>query len=487
VIANPVLVGAVTILVVVVAVFLAYNANAGLPFVPTFELEANVPNGAQLVPGNEVREGGHRIGVVSDISPRTDARTGVAGATLRLKLDKDVAPIPADTAVRIRPRSALGLKYVELQRGTSKDTLADGSTITVGEEALAPELQEFFNIFDERTRENSQRNLVGFGDALAARGTSLNLALEAFPRFLGATPPVMDVLARPGTRLARFFSELGDAARVTAPVAGRMADGFAAGAATFRAMSEDPGSLKATIAESPSTLAVGTSALRGTRPFLHSLAQVSADLRGAAAEVRRSSPAITVALRSGVAPLRGMPALNERLDGSFAALTTLARSPGSDTGVGGLVETMGILAPLSRYLGPYQTVCNYWNYSWTLLSDHMTDQDQTGTVERIRVKNAGPATGLGSFGQAFPAPTLHAQAYGAAIDDHGRADCETGQRGFPRHLAEGIDDNFPIAGDSVTPGLQGPTFAGRDRVPAGQTYSAEPEGAPKIRVSEVEK
>ena len=58
VLANPVLVGAVTILVVVVAVFLAYNANAGLPFVPTFELKANVPSGAQLVPGNDVREGG---------------------------------------------------------------------------------------------------------------------------------------------------------------------------------------------------------------------------------------------------------------------------------------------------------------------------------------------------------------------------------------------------------------------------------------------
>jgi hypothetical protein len=35
VVASPVLVGAVTTLVVVVAVFLAYNANAGLPLVPT--------------------------------------------------------------------------------------------------------------------------------------------------------------------------------------------------------------------------------------------------------------------------------------------------------------------------------------------------------------------------------------------------------------------------------------------------------------------
>jgi virulence factor Mce-like protein len=489
VLANPVLVGAVTILVVVVAVFLAYNANNGLPFVPTFELKANVPNGAQLVPGNDVREGGHRIGVVSEITPRTDKKTGAVGATLLLKLDADAAPIPADTAIRIRPRSALGLKYVELQRGSSKVTLTDGSSITVGEEALAPELQQFFNIFDAKTRKNAQRNLLGFGDAFAARGPAINEAIETFPRFLKSAVPVMNTLAEPDTQLGRFFSELGDAARIAAPVAQRMADGFGYGADTFGALSRDPGALKQTIAESPATLAVGTRALATSRPFLRSLAATSSDLRGAAAELRTSSPAITRALRSGVQPLQQLPALNRRLTKSFHALRDLGSSPGATTGVGGLSETMGLLTPLTRYLGPYQTVCNYWNYSWTLLADHINDQDQTGTVERIRVKQAkdDKTSALGSYGQAFPMPTLHAQIYGAAVGKNGEADCETGQRGFPRHLAAGIDDNFPIAGDSVTPGLQGPTYTGRARVPAGETYASEPEGSPKIRFSEVEK
>ena len=64
VVANPVLVGAVTTLVIVVAVFLAYNANNGLPFVPTRQLDVLVSNGANLVKGNEVRSGGFRVGVV---------------------------------------------------------------------------------------------------------------------------------------------------------------------------------------------------------------------------------------------------------------------------------------------------------------------------------------------------------------------------------------------------------------------------------------
>ena len=64
------LVGAVTVLVAIVAVFLSYNANSGLPFVPTYDLKANLPNAAQLVEGFEVRIGGARVGVVVEIEPK---------------------------------------------------------------------------------------------------------------------------------------------------------------------------------------------------------------------------------------------------------------------------------------------------------------------------------------------------------------------------------------------------------------------------------
>src|SRR5688572_27208818 len=94
IVANPVLVGAVTILVVVVAVFLAYNANNGLPFVPTRSILVETSSGSNLVVGNEVREGGYRIGVVEQISPAT-LPNGQTIARLRLKLDKTVGDIPA--------------------------------------------------------------------------------------------------------------------------------------------------------------------------------------------------------------------------------------------------------------------------------------------------------------------------------------------------------------------------------------------------------
>ena len=70
VVASPVLVGAVTVLIVIVGVYLAYNAHTGLPLVPTYEVKAQIPNGQKLVVGNEVRLGGFLVGSIKEIKPQ---------------------------------------------------------------------------------------------------------------------------------------------------------------------------------------------------------------------------------------------------------------------------------------------------------------------------------------------------------------------------------------------------------------------------------
>ena len=478
---NPVLVGAVTLLVTLVAVFLSYNANQGLPFVPTYQLETVVPDAHKLVEGNEVREGGFRIGIVSRIEPR-ELRDGTAGANLVLKLDQNAAPVPADSTMVIRPKSALGLKYVELQRGDAADTLPDGSSITVDETALAPELQQFFDIFDAETRRNVQRNLTGFGNAFAYRGVSINRALESLPGFLRSVVPVMRVLADENTRLERFFDELADAARVTAPVVDQMADGFRAGAQTFEALARDRPALQATIEKSPDTLAVGTRSLRAQRPFLNRFASLSDDLRSSARELRGAAPVLTGALRSGIEPLGQMPALNRRLATTLGVIEDVTSAPGVDIGLAGLNEMMVTLNPSLRYLGPFVTVCNYWNYWWTYLADHLTDEEQTGTIQRVQAKSVdGEQADFDNFGEPRPVEGLHIQSYGAAIDDQGNADCESGQRGYPRQLASGVPAQADLAVDPETPGNQGPTFTGRPKVLPTQTFSRDPERGPRIR------
>ena len=168
--ANPVLIGAATTLVIVVSVFLAYNANSGLPFVPTYSLKADVPSAAQLVKGNEVRLGGARVGVVDEITPR-QLPNGRVVARLSLKLETTVKPLPIDSKLLIRPRSALGLKYVEITRGTSAKGFADGGKVGLGNATPQPvEFDEVLSTFDDATRKAIRSNTLEFGDALAGRG-----------------------------------------------------------------------------------------------------------------------------------------------------------------------------------------------------------------------------------------------------------------------------------------------------------------------------
>ena len=507
IVANPVLVGAVTTLVIIVAVFLAYNANNGLPFVPTRQLNVVFSNGAQLVKGNEIREGGFRVGVVTDMVP-VRLRNGVVGADVELKLDKKVGALPVDSTFAIRPRSALGLKYLEITKGRSKKTFDDGATVPIGQSDVPVDLDQVFNMFDKPTRRAAQEDLQGFGDAFASRGLSLNDTIERLNPLLGHLAPVMSNLSDPNTNLRRFFKELGDAARVVAPVADVQARLFTTMADTFGAISKDPQALKDTIAKSPSTLAVSTDSLRAQRPFLADTAAWSRDLVPAAKELRRALPDVNGALEVGTPVLRRSTELNDELQSTMTALRDLAQDPATNAGLFGLNQTVGTLNPQIKFLGPYVTVCNYWNMWWTFLAEHFSESDPTGSTQRASVNGAAPQTnGIGAMGAAEPAAGegvlpgqtpqfLHGQPYGAAVDDNGNADCETGQRGYLKRLNTlGVKDPqtgqpFNIVTDPHTPGNQGPTYAkwinGRptglntDHVPAGETFTREPSTGPQL-------
>src|SRR4051812_1307482 len=250
---SPVLVGAITVLVVVVGVFLAYNANKGLPFVPTYDVNVHVPSGADLVVGNDVRVGGDRVGVVNEITP-VRAKNGNVSAILGLKLDKTVEPISNASRVIVRPRSALGLKYVEITPGSRGNALAAGDTLPLRQARPRPvEIDQVFNIFNRPTRKGIQNTLVGFGGGLAGRGADLNQAIAALRPLVDNLEPVARILASPDTQLARFFRSLERAAEEVAPVAEQQASLFKNLDTVFAALVPVKGDIQQFIRESPPT------------------------------------------------------------------------------------------------------------------------------------------------------------------------------------------------------------------------------------------
>ena len=491
--ASPVLIGAVTVLVAIVAVFISYSANTGLPFVPSYQLKAELPNGAKLVKGNEVRAGGFRVGIVEDIRSvrrRVDGEER-AIALLDLKLDKQVDPLSVDSTLSVRPRSALGLKYVELIPGRARRTFKDGDTIPLKNTGQgSPELEDVLSTFEPETRDDARKSLEGFGNSIAGRGEDINIVIRELEPFTRYLLPVMRNLSDPDTELRNFFPALGAAAAEAAPVAELQAKWFGDMATTFAAMSRDPEALRQTIEESPETLSAATESFRVQTPFLARFAAVSRDLQPGAAQLPRTLPLVNDALQAGVPAFRQTPELGEDVEDLFVAVEDLGDNPNTLLALRDLRKGVQLARPLLDFVAPYQTVCNYLVYFFNPLGTHQSAVVPGGTSQRILAKLAGTTQDntLGSTESTHPVdvPTdkdpqgspvqqsLHTQYGGPAVDSQGRADCQAGQTGYPDRLV--TNPRYPpdsssggftgggshVAVDPDTPGLAGGTFKSRE-------------------------
>jgi ABC-type transporter Mla subunit MlaD len=428
--ASPTMVGAVTTLIVIVAVFLAYNANNGLPFVPVYRVSVEVPNAARLTNNNEVRIGGHRVGVVESIEPvqsdqsqttaaadpnagqTTATDTGGVVAQLNLKLDKSAEPLPQDSIFRVRYRSSFGLKYLEIVRGTGPaapegfvfDGTDDASTckLPVDPKTFAStepqsskngcfqeqtEFDDIADTFDRPTRTNSRTNLVGYGDAVAGRGTSLNEAIAALNPLFRNLNPVAQVLVEPSTRFERFFPALARTAQIVAPVAEEQAQLFTNMAVAFDATSRDPEALKDTISEGPATLDTAIRVLPGQQKFLADFTELSRALAPGISDLRITLPTLNDAIDTGTPVLERSPVLNKNLKKALTELKNLVQQPSTRLSLQRLQETFNQAEPLARFVVPAQTVCNYFNYWTTFLPNGLSDKDSVGYTFRQALAN----------------------------------------------------------------------------------------------------
>jgi ABC-type transporter Mla subunit MlaD len=392
----------------------------------------------------------------------------------------------------VRPRSNLGLKYVELTLGTSKQGYRAGDTVPLANSRRPIELDEYFSTFNEQMRESQRRVLKGGGDALTGRGQSINLIIEALVPFMTHLEPVMTTLSDPDTELDEFFKQTGRTSAQIAPVASTYARLFGNMATTFEALGRSPASLRGMIERAAPTLDAGIRSFPVQRPFLSDSERLFARLEPVAREFQRSLPPTTAAFRVGQPVLRKAPRLSAQTEKVFAALNDLAENPNTLLALKDLTTTLAVTAPLVEYVAPYQTVCNYWNYYWTALGEHVSEPFRFGTIQRVNLRSDNRtqdnriSTSEGDRPADVPKKdsvrgakdpvgdpltALHTQNYQAAIDAQGNADCERGQTGYVEgplvtggryppsdDPAQGGDSHVVL--DSNTPNLSGPTYKG---------------------------
>lgn len=413
--ASPTMVGAITTLIVIVAVFLAYNANQGLPFVSVYRVSVEVPNASRLVENNEVRIGGTRVGVVESIEPvRADGGDGNGGdvdgegeiaAKLNLKLDTEAEPLPKDSSFQVRYRSTFGLKYLDVNRGGGPPAPegfefigtddsddpgdADSEILSIEEAEENPgaangtfinqtEFDDIADTFDLRTRNAGRKTLKGFGNGFAGRGESLNRTIEELNPLIGNLEPVARALRAPEARLRRLFPELGDAGRIVAPVATEQAELFGNAADAFAALAEDPDALRAAISEGVPTLETGIETLPRQRTFLAEVTELSVRLRPGVRQLRLALPDLNAAIGEGTSVLARTPRTAGQLQGVLSELEGVVEQPTTLLSLERLEGTFDEALPTAEFVVPSQTVCNYWTYWAAFIPNALSERDQVG-------------------------------------------------------------------------------------------------------------
>lgn len=360
-------------------------------------------------------------------------------ALLHLELDKVVEPLPKDSTFALRPKSLLGLKYVDIVRGASEDGYAPGDVVpSSANQPEQVELDELADTFDAPTRRNQQINLEGFGNALAGRGESINQAIGAFRPLLRDIVPVMRYLSDPGTGLSRLLRELADAAAAVAPVSEQQASLFVNVDRTFSALREVIPFIQESIEEGPETLDQAVGSFRAQRPFLANTEGLMQELKPGVRALRGAAPDMAEALRVGTPTLRRSIALSARSENLLAALQKFAEDPVVPRGVEGLDEAVTELRPTLEYLAPAQVQCNYVAHWFRNIASHLSEGDASGTWQRFIIistptgpnNEGGPSSAPANGGTPNNDNFLHSNPYPHTSAPGEPDECESGNEPF---------------------------------------------------------
>ncbi len=388
---QPVLLGAIAVLLAMIAIYIVYNADSGLPYVPRYEVRVVLSDAEHFGKTGDVRMAGWLVGRVGDreLLVRPDGRTR---AVLQLKLDKEMEPLPADTTVRMRSQSTLGGNYVELLPGRSHEPLRGDPPTIHAERAKEPvSLSDSLAAYDKRTRAAFGRYIGGAGDTLVGRGPALNQTIAVAPDTMAHLEGAMRVLASPRSDLGRFIEGFARLNEALAPVAAEQAGLFRGLDLTLGAMASVREEVAASIVEAPPLLAAGARGFPAQRRLVRATTGLFAAVRPGLHAVRGRAADIAGASTGSPAAFRALERLSPRLGESGRALSAFGRNPVVVPSLRTLEASFRALAPTVGDVERSQTVCNYLGVALRNLLSVLSERTGTGNFVGVGAVLVVPA------------------------------------------------------------------------------------------------
>ena len=342
---KPVTAGAVSLIVIGVAVFIAWTQFN--PFHRPFEFQATFQSANNLKQNSPVRIAGVEVGKVKKVEPIGDAN---GSARVTMQVEKVGLPIHKDAQLKIRQRIFLeGNFFVDLQPGTAgSPALEKGETIPVNQTDTPVQFGQVLTALQSDTREDLKTLLREYGqNALGGPegektgaqyyNDSLDHQADAFRNASIANDATLG--QRPGD-LQRVIKSQQKVFKALSTHPENLKDLVTNLNVTARALSSDEAALQASVpalrdvvvqgrpalaeldAALPTLRAFARDALPGTRsslptlrasrPFIHQLRGLVSqnELRGLTADLRTTIPALARVNRSSIGLLDESRALS---------------------------------------------------------------------------------------------------------------------------------------------------------------------------------
>jgi len=318
--ATPLTIGVVMVALFAGAVLFALNATHGVPLANRKEVKVAFDDLSGLNEGDDVRIASTRVGYVSDL--RLENGTAIAV----VQIDDPDTDLYADASGRVADRSALGQKYVNLNPGTtSAGPLVAGQVIPASQNESAQDINQLFDVFDDKTRRASSTALKNLGGGMIGHQGDLHDAVAAAPDILADVSELSEALGADGGSSLVGMIEVAD--RIGSDLAGRddeIADLTRQLGETLGAIGADNARpIDESLKRAPAALDSAKTALEALNQPLSDTESAMSRLRPGASALGDATPDLRGVLRESLRPLRRMPGVNEQAVPALRDLTGL--------------------------------------------------------------------------------------------------------------------------------------------------------------------
>jgi virulence factor Mce-like protein len=345
--------------------FLWLSFGGAIPLKPQgYQVRVAFPEATTLATEADVRIAGVSVGKVRKLE-----LDGARNRTLAtLELDREFAPLRADSRARLRQKTLLGETYVELTPGRGSRTLPEDGRLADGQVIESVQLDEIFDSLDPQTRAAFRGWQQDLAKGVRGRGRDFNDALGTLPGFAADGADVLGVLDSQEAALQRLVKNTGVTFAALTENEQQLQTLITASERVFSTTGARNEALAEAVRIFPTFLDESKAALErlemfstDTRPLVQDLRPVAVDLKPTLGDLRATAPSLEKFFRD-LDPLieaskKGMPAARETLEGAEPLLAQLH-------------PFLGQLNPMLQYLELSQLqVSDFISYGGAALAD----------------------------------------------------------------------------------------------------------------------